>query len=100
MAEAQEPVPGLETARVQFVGMSLDELGNPPEIDDTMTFVVQAICEARVLRRMKDGEYRRTAILRVTEVAAQGDPIKPDPKPAGPSLWPVEDPGEDEDGPQ
>lgn len=89
----QEPIEGLESARVKFAGMSLDELGNPPEIDDRMTFLVEAVCTGRGVQRMKDGEMRRTATMEVLTLEPQGGPVKPTP---APSLFSVGDPdGED-----
>lgn len=86
--QQQDPIEGMEAARVKFVGMSLDELGNAPEIDDRMRFSVDAICTGRGVQRMKDGELRRTATMEVLTLEAEGDPIKPA---TSPSLWSVED---------
>lgn len=72
----QEPL--LEAARVRFVGMSLDSLDEPPELDDTMTFEVKATCTGRLRERMRDGELRRVAIMTVDEVTALGSSTHPE----------------------
>jgi hypothetical protein len=87
-AAQQEPIEGLESARIRFAGMSLDELGNPPEIDDEMTFLVRAVCTGRGIQRMKDGELRRTATMEVLDVDPQGPPIKPS---AAPNLFSIDE---------
>lgn len=89
----QEPIEGLEACRVKFAGMSLNELGNPPDIDDRMTFVVETVCTGRGVERMKDGELRRTARMEVLTLEPQGGPVKPS---AAPNLFSVEDDGDDD----
>lgn len=72
----QEPL--IEAARVQFAGMSLDSLDQPPDLDDVMTFEVKATCTGVLLKRMKDGELRRVRIMEVNEVTALGGAVKPE----------------------
>jgi hypothetical protein len=86
--QQQEPIEGLDTARVRFVDMSLDELGNPPEIDDEMQFTVNAVCVARSQERMKDGELRRTAKMRVLSLSPNGPATKSS---SGPNLFSVDE---------
>ncbi|MGH7687650.1 MAG: hypothetical protein ACREN2_12660 [Candidatus Dormibacteria bacterium] len=87
----QEPIEGLEACRVKFVGMSMDSLENPPEIDDEMTFLVHTRCVGSGRQRMKDGELRLTRSMEVLTLEAQDAPSKPS---AGPNLFSVDD-GED-----
>ncbi|MGH3495067.1 MAG: hypothetical protein ACRDQ1_17785 [Sciscionella sp.] len=87
-ADQQEPIEGMESARVKFAGMSLDELGNPPEIDDVMEFYVKAVCTGRGVQRMRDGELRRTARMEVLALQPQGKPVKPQ---AEPNLYSVDE---------
>lgn len=90
--EQQEPLAGLEAARIKFTGMSLDEMGTPPQIDDRMTFLVEAVCTGRGVQRMKDGELRRTATMEVLDLAAQTGPTKPE---GAPNLFSVENETDD-----
>jgi hypothetical protein len=90
--EQQEPLAGLEAARIKFTGMSLDEVTAPPNIDDRQSFIVEAICTGRGVQRMKDGELRRTATMTVIDVAAQGGPFKPE---GAPNLFSVNDETDD-----
>lgn len=93
MPEQQESLEGLEACRVKFVDVSLDEIADPPDIDDQMHFAVDAICVGRTTERMKDGEVRRTAKMRVTAVEPQGGPVKPA---SPPGLFSVD--GSDDEG--
>jgi hypothetical protein len=75
----QEPL--LDAARIQFAGMSMDSLEEPPDLDDVMTFEVKATCTGVLLKRMKDGELRRVRIMHVNEVTPLGEPAKPETPP-------------------
>jgi hypothetical protein len=92
-AELQEPLDGLEACRVKFVDVALDEIDTPPEIDEQMDFAVTAVCVAHTRERMKDGEMRRTARMRVLTLAPTSAPAKPS---AGPTLFSISD-DEDDD---
>lgn len=92
ISEQQEPLEGLEAARIKFTGMSLDEVTAPPQIDDRQTFLVEAVCTGRGVQRMKDGELRRTATMTVIDLAAQGGPTKPS---GAPDLFSVKDDEDD-----
>jgi hypothetical protein len=94
MSEQQEPLDGLEACRVKFVDVALDEIDEPPDIDDRMHFTVEAICVGRTTERMKDGELRRTAKMRVTALDPQGGPLKPA---SPPSLFSVNGESEDDE---
>lgn len=89
----QEPIEGLDACRVKFVGMSMDSLDDPPEIDDEMTFIVRTRCVGAGRKRMKDGELRRTRDMEVLTLEPQGGPSKPS---AGPNLFGID--GDAQDG--
>lgn len=80
--EQQSPLPSLDAARIKFSGMAIDEIGNPPEIDDEMTFVVTAVCTGRGVQRMKDGELRRTATMQVLDLDVKEGPTRPTGEPS------------------
>jgi hypothetical protein len=86
--QQQEPIEGLEACRVKFVDVALDAIDDPPGIDDEMTFAVTAVCVARTRERMKDGELRNTAKMRVTSLEATSGAVKPT---GGPNLFSVDD---------
>ncbi|MGH3994724.1 MAG: hypothetical protein ACRDSN_19955 [Pseudonocardiaceae bacterium] len=75
--QQQDSIEGLEACRVKFVGMSMDSLEDPPEIDDERTFVVRTRCVGNGRQRMKDGELRHTRSMEVLTLEPQGPPAKP-----------------------
>lgn len=85
--QQQEPIGGLEACRVKFVDVALDAIDDPPEIDDQMDFAVTAVCVGRARERMKDGELRHTAKMRVVSLEATSGVVKPA---AGPNLFSVD----------
>lgn len=87
-AEQQEPIEGLDACRVKFVDMTMDKLDEPPDIDDHMEFTVAAVCVGRTRERMKDGELRHTAKMRVVSLEPNGGPRPPN---AGPNLFALGD---------
>lgn len=89
--QQQDSIEGLEACRVKFVGMSMDSLEDPPEIDDEMTFVVRTRCVGSGRQRMKDGELRHTRSMEVLTLEPQGGPVKPA---ATPNLFSVEGDGD------
>lgn len=91
--EQQSPLEGLEAARIKFSGMAIDEIGNPPQIDDTMTFIVEAVCTGRGVQRMKDGELRRTATMQVLDLEVKSGPTRPN---GEPTLFNPDDDNDDE----
>lgn len=98
--QQQEPIEGMEACRVKFVGMSMDSIEEPPDIDDEMTFLVTTRCVGSGRQRMKDGELRLTRSMEVLTLEPQGAPSKPK---AEPNLFTVardddEDPDDDGDG--
>lgn len=85
----QEPLAGLEACRVKFTGMAIDEITTPPELDDVMEFTVRAVCYREPAKeRLRTGELRVTAGMRVESVEVARGPVKPS---AGPNLFSVED---------
>lgn len=90
--QQQEPIEGLESVRVKFVGMSMDSLEDPPEIDDEMTFVVRMRCVGSGRQRMKDGELRHTRSMEVLTLEPQA---RPPAKPAAtPNLFGIDGDGD------
>lgn len=85
-AQQQEPIEGMDACRVKFVDMSMDKLEAAPAIDDQMEFVVSAVCVGRTRERMKDGELRDTAKMRVLTLEPTSGPTTPD---GGPALFDV-----------
>lgn len=94
-AEQQDPLDGLEACRLRFVDVACDEIEIPPDLDDEGLFLVRAVCVGRSLERMKDGELRRMAKMRVLSVEPQGPLAKPS---NGPTLFSVGDDVDDGDG--
>lgn len=68
----------VESAHVKFIGMSMNALEAPPEIDDRMTFTVTARCIGSGLERRKDGELRKTMKMDVEDVVVTGEIQKPE----------------------
>lgn len=75
--EQQAPLDGFAAARLRVVGASIDELADPPNIDDTMVLIVQVTCTGRGVKRMKDGELRREAIMTVSAMEVKEGPTSP-----------------------
>ncbi len=75
----QEPL--IEGSRIKFAGMTAEILEYVPEIDDRMTFTVEAECTARGKQRMADGQIRRVATMTVHQVIPHGPPERPEKPP-------------------
>jgi len=86
--EQQEPLDGFATARLKVVGVGLDEIAEPPNIDDVMTLLIKVVCTGRGVKRMKDGELRREATMSVLEMDVKEGPSKPT---GEPNLFSVDD---------
>jgi hypothetical protein len=88
ISEQQEPLDGFATARLKVVGVGIDEIAEPPNIDDVMTLLVRVVCTGRGVKRMKDGELRREATMSVLEMEVKEGPTKPT---GAPDLFSVND---------
>lgn len=85
----QQALEGLEACRVKFTGMSIDEITEPPALDDVMEFKVRATCCVEPSKeRLRTGELRVTAKMRVESVEVVIGPTAPD---NGPNLRALDD---------
>lgn len=91
----QEPIQGLEATRIKitFRNMTSDALEELPALGDIQVYTVTATCTSWGIEEMADGEKRRFARMKVTDLIAQGPPSKPD---AGPALFSVDDRDDDD----
>lgn len=88
ISEQQAPLDGFATARLRVVGVSIDEIGEPPNIDDQMTLLLKVVCTGRGVKRRPDGELRREATMSVLEMEVKEGPTKPT---GAPDLFSVDD---------
>lgn len=79
--------PLIESARLQFSGLSDESFDDPPAIGDTRTYTVLARCTAHNERAMANEGTRRSVTMKVERVLAGVDPhIADEPEPE-PSLF-------------
>lgn len=88
--------PLIESARLQFSGLSGESFDDPPAIGETRTYTVLARCTAHNERAMANEETRRSVTMKVERVLAGVDKSIDQPVDSEPSLF--DDRGDDEPG--
>lgn len=93
----QEPLEGFDVARLRITGVS-DEIMDPPDIGYRMKLLIDVECTGHELKKMKDGELRKTALIELLGMEIVSGPTaptgEPNLEPDGPNLF--DDPPEDE----
>jgi hypothetical protein len=90
----QDALDGLDACRVGFLGMSADDIGTPPKLDEVAVFKVTAVCcDEPARKRLKAGDIRVVCKMRVEKVELVEGPKKPD---NGPDLFSGDEKGDGE----
>lgn len=66
----QQPL--IDAAYVRFTGSSAGALEDPPELDETRTYVVTATCKQVNHSMRKDNEERVTTVMEISVLHEQG----------------------------
>lgn len=88
-------IPAIESTFVKFTGTSGELLDNPPEQDESRTYIVKAKCTGYDIRTRADGERRVVAVMDIESCYERGRvPIVDENQP---SLFPAQN-GTETDG--
>lgn len=65
-------IPAIESTFVKFTGTSGELLDNPPEQDESRTYIVKAVCTGYDIRTRADGERRVVAVMDIESCYERG----------------------------
>ena len=65
-------IPAIDATFVKFTGTSGDLLDNPPEQDESRTYIVKAVCTGYDIRTRADGERRVVAVMDIESCFERG----------------------------
>lgn len=95
--------PLIDSARLQFSGMSAEDFEDVPEIGEQRTYTILATCQAHNERAMANEGTRKSVTMKVVRVLSGVDKTIEDEPEEEPNLFdsqpaPDEDLGDDGDG--
>ncbi|NKR72934.1 hypothetical protein GS492_09795 [Rhodococcus hoagii] len=93
--------PMIDSARLQFSGLSAEDFEDVPEIGEQRTYTIIATCQSHTERAMANEGTRKSVNMKVVRVLSGVDKTINDEQKDEPSLFdqpPADEPDEAEDG--
>lgn len=84
--------PMIDSARLQFSGLSAEDFEDVPEIGEQRTYTIIAACQSHTERAMANEGTRKSVNMKVVRVLSGVDSTIEDPADEEPSLFDSDDP--------